>query len=60
MRKAKLIQETATWQDLQYARCGRTDKGVSAAGQVICLPALIAFIPNGSSVRNCYNDRIIE
>lgn len=37
MRKAKLIQESATWQDLQYARCGRTDKGVSAAGQVTCL-----------------------
>lgn len=34
MRKAKLIGEAATWQQLNYSRCGRTDKGVSAAGQV--------------------------
>ena len=34
MRKAKLIGEEATWQQLNYSRCGRTDKGVSAAGQV--------------------------
>lgn len=34
MRKAKLIGEHATWQQLNYSRCGRTDKGVSAAGQV--------------------------
>ena len=35
MRKAKLIAEEATWQHLNYSRCGRTDKGVSAAGQVL-------------------------
>lgn len=35
MRKAKLIGEEATWQQLNYSRCGRTDKGVSAAGQVM-------------------------
>lgn len=35
MRKAKLIGEEATWQQLNYSRCGRTDKGVSAAGQVL-------------------------
>ena len=34
MRKAKLIGEGATWQQVNYSRCGRTDKGVSAAGQV--------------------------
>ncbi len=37
MRKAKLIAEGATWQQVNYSRCGRTDKGVSAAGQVCCL-----------------------
>ncbi|KAL0034588.1 hypothetical protein WJX79_009374 [Trebouxia sp. C0005] len=37
MRKAKLIAEGATWQQVNYSRCGRTDKGVSAAGQVIAL-----------------------
>lgn len=37
MRKAKLIGEGATWQQVRYSRCGRTDKGVSAAGQVIAL-----------------------
>ncbi len=37
MRKAKLIAERATWQQVNYSRCGRTDKGVSAAGQVCCL-----------------------
>ena len=37
MRKAKLISEDATWQQLNYSRCGRTDKGVSAAGQVLCM-----------------------
>ncbi|KAL3150588.1 hypothetical protein ABBQ32_000396 [Trebouxia sp. C0010 RCD-2024] len=37
MRKAKLIGEEATWQQLNYSRCGRTDKGVSAAGQVVSL-----------------------
>ena len=35
MRKAKLIGEETTWQQLNYSRCGRTDKGVSAAGQVM-------------------------
>lgn len=34
MRKAKLIAEGASWQQVNYSRCGRTDKGVSAAGQV--------------------------
>ena len=34
MRKAKLIGEGVPWQQLNYSRCGRTDKGVSAAGQV--------------------------
>ena len=34
MQKAKLIAEGATWQQVKYSRCGRTDKGVSAAGQV--------------------------
>ena len=40
MRKAKLIAEGASWQQLKYSRCGRTDKGVSAAGQVTFLPSL--------------------
>lgn len=44
MMKAKLIPDPApSWQELNYSRCGRTDKGVSAAGQVsllcFCQPA---------------------
>ena len=34
MRKAKLIAPGVTWQQVKYSHCGRTDKGVSAAGQV--------------------------
>ena len=49
MRKAKLIGEEATWQQLNYSRCGRTDKGVSAAGQVSAdfLPSVL----HGSHVK---------
>lgn len=45
MRKAKLIGEEATWQQLNYSRCGRTDKGVSAAGQVV-LGGSGGFVPH--------------
>ncbi len=34
LRRTKLIPEEAGWQQLGYSRCGRTDKGVSALGQV--------------------------
>lgn len=34
LKKTKLIEEVST---ANYSRCGRTDKGVSALGQVIAL-----------------------
>jgi len=34
LRKVKLIPEDAESRHLSYSRCGRTDKGVSALGQV--------------------------
>lgn len=37
MRRTKLIPEDAEISSLSYSRCGRTDKGVSALGQVIAL-----------------------
>lgn len=37
MRSTCMVPETATYEQLQYTRCGRTDKGVSAYRQVISL-----------------------
>ncbi|KAK3232665.1 hypothetical protein CYMTET_56994 [Cymbomonas tetramitiformis] len=40
LRKAKLVGENAEaerWSEGMYSRCGRTDKGVSALGQVVSL-----------------------
>jgi tRNA pseudouridine38/39 synthase len=41
LRKTRLVPEDASWQQLRYSRGGRTDKGVSALGQVkvlrVCL-----------------------
>lgn len=34
LQKARIIPANATWQELRYSRCGRTDKGVSALSQV--------------------------
>lgn len=34
LRKVKLIPEDVEVSELEYSRCGRTDKGVSALGQV--------------------------
>ena len=36
LRTNKLVPPGASWQDISYSRCGRTDKGVSALGQVGC------------------------
>ena len=37
LTRARLIPPNATWHSLRYSRCGRTDKGVSALGQVVAL-----------------------
>ena len=34
LRQTRLIPEGVGWEGLGYSRCGRTDKGVSALGQV--------------------------
>jgi tRNA U38,U39,U40 pseudouridine synthase TruA len=33
LRRTRLVEDGLGWQALQYSRCGRTDKGVSALGQ---------------------------
>ncbi len=37
LRKTRLVPAGAGWQELRYSRGGRTDKGVSALGQVVAL-----------------------
>lgn len=37
LRKTRLIPNGTTWKELSYSRGGRTDKCVSAAGQVVAL-----------------------
>lgn len=37
LEKAELIEPGRGWDGCQFARCGRTDRGVSAAGQVVSL-----------------------
>ena len=34
LKRVKLVPEDSDWQAVRYSRCGRTDKGVSALGQV--------------------------
>ena len=44
LRKTKLVAPDAEISGLRYSRCGRTDKGVSALGQV-CLIWLYIAVP---------------
>lgn len=37
MKISRLIPENSGWKEMMYSRGGRTDKGVSAAGQVVAL-----------------------
>lgn len=37
LKKLCLVPEDKSWQELRYSRGGRTDKGVSALGQVVAL-----------------------
>ncbi|KAL4432546.1 hypothetical protein ABPG77_000483 [Micractinium sp. CCAP 211/92] len=37
LRQTRLIPAGTSWQELRYSRGGRTDKGVSALGQVVAL-----------------------
>lgn len=37
LKRVRLVPQDATWQTVRYSRCGRTDKGVSALGQVVSL-----------------------
>jgi len=37
LRKTRLVPEGLDWKEMKYSRGGRTDKGVSAAGQVVAL-----------------------
>lgn len=37
LRATRLVPQGAAWAELQYTRCGRTDKGVSALSNVVAL-----------------------
>ena len=37
LEKSKLIEKGAGWEGCEFSRCGRTDRGVSGAGQVVNL-----------------------
>lgn len=37
LRRARLVDDRDTLQDLKYTKCGRTDRGVSALGNVVTL-----------------------
>ncbi|KAL4858223.1 tRNA pseudouridine(38/39) synthase [Chlorella vulgaris] len=37
LRTARMVPPGASWQEMRYSRGGRTDKGVSALGQVVAL-----------------------
>lgn len=37
LEKTHLIEHGAGWEGCQFSRCGRTDRGVSSAGQVVTL-----------------------
>ncbi|EEH58846.1 uncharacterized protein MICPUCDRAFT_3321, partial [Micromonas pusilla CCMP1545] len=39
LKRTRLIADDATWTDVDYTRCGRTDAGVSAMGQLVSLRA---------------------
>ena len=47
LRRTKLIPNDTGWQELGYSRCGRTDKGVSALGQVSPLMAMLQSMAPG-------------
>ena len=40
LRRTRLIEEGLGWEALEYSRCGRTDKGVSALCQAQALQQL--------------------
>ena len=40
LRRTRLIEEGLDWEALEYSRCGRTDKGVSALCQAQALQQL--------------------
>lgn len=44
----KKCQFITSREEAKYSRCGRTDKGVSAAGQVVALHVKSAFAPHAS------------
>ena len=37
LKRTKLIAHDASWDTVEYTRCGRTDAGVSALGQIVSL-----------------------
>ena len=48
LQKCQFITSGTQRDEVKYSRCGRTDKGVSAAGQVVALHLKSAFPPTAS------------
>ncbi len=56
LRRTRLVEEGLGWQALQYSRCGRTDKGVSALGQARPLRRMLCERQCGATTsRKLYN-----
>ena len=51
LKRVRLIAPDATWKNCDYTRCGRTDAGVSAVGQVVSakLRCRVPFNDDGES-----------
>jgi len=47
LKRTRLIADDATWTDVDYTRCGRTDAGVSAMGQLVSLRARSRGVDDG-------------
>merc|ERR1712226_246143 len=55
LKKSRLIEDRSS---VNYSRCGRTDKGVSAFGQVIALDVR-SNVPSGDAINNL-NDKEVS
>lgn len=53
LKHARLIPRESTWSDINYSRGGRTDKGVSASGQVVALQVRSKGLATEQPLKEC-------
>ena len=53
LKHARLIPRESTWSDIKYSRGGRTDKGVSASGQVVALEVRSKGLTSEEPLKEC-------